>query len=55
MFCYVLADWEGFAYNNRVLEDALFNKYFWILDGKYYLADVGYHNMDYLFCFYYNI
>ena len=49
-FCYVLAGWEGSAHDDRVLEDALFNKDFWIPDGKYYLADAGYHNTDYLLC-----
>lgn len=49
-FCYVLADWEGLAHNDRMLEDALFTKDFQIPDGKYYLTDARYHTMDYLLC-----
>ena len=41
--------------DDRVLEDALFNKDFQIPDGKYYLADVEYHNTDYLLCPYCNV
>lgn len=52
MIYYLLADWESFIYNNKVLENVLFNKDFRILDSKYYLADIKYHNIDYLFCFY---
>lgn len=54
-FCYILAGWEGSAHDDRVLENALFNKDFCILDGKYYLADAGYHNINYLFCAYRSI
>lgn len=49
-FCYILAGWEGSAHDDRVLEDALFNYDFITPDGKYYLADAGYHNTDYLLC-----
>lgn len=49
-FCYILAGWEGSAHNDCVLEDGLFNHNFVIPDGKYYLADAGYHNTDYLIC-----
>lgn len=38
-FCYVLADWEGLIYNDRMFENALFTKDFQIPDGKYYLTD----------------
>lgn len=33
----------------------MFNKGFRILDKKYYLADAGYYNTDYLLCPYRNI
>ena len=49
-FCYVLAGWERSAHDDRVLEDVLFTRDFKIPDGKYYLADAGYHNTDYLLC-----
>lgn len=49
-FCYVLADWEGLAHNDRMLEDALFTKDFQIPDRKFYLTDAKYHNMDYRLC-----
>lgn len=49
-FCYILAGWDGSAHDDRILEDALFNKDFRVPDGKYYLADAGYHNTDYLLC-----
>lgn len=49
-FCYVLAEWEGSAHDDCVLEDALFSKNFTIPDNKYYFADAGYHNTDYLLC-----
>lgn len=42
--------WEGSAHDDRVLEDALFSKNFTIPDNKYYLANAGYHNTDYLLC-----
>lgn len=47
-FCYVLAGWEGSAHDDKVLEDALFDKNFMIPNKKYYLADAEYHNTDYL-------
>lgn len=51
-FCYVLAGWEGSAHDDRVLEYALFSKNLTIPNNKYYLADAGYHNTDYLLCLY---
>ena len=54
-FCYVLADWEDFAHDDRVFEDTLFNKDFRISNRKYYLADVRYYNTDYLFYLYCNV
>lgn len=49
-FCYVLAGWEGSAHDDKVLEDALFEKDFIIPEKKYYLANAGYHNTNYLLC-----
>ena len=54
-FYYVLADWEELAYDNRVLENMLFKRDFKISNRKYYLANAGYHNMDYLLCAYCNV
>lgn len=51
-FCYILAGWQDSAHDDRVLEDGLFNHDFVIPDRKYYLADAGYHNIDYLLLFY---
>lgn len=51
-FCYVLPGWEGSAHNNRVLEDAIYNHNFKIPPEKYFLADAGYHNTDYVLCLY---
>lgn len=45
----------GSAHDDRILENTLFNKDVHILDGKYYLADVGYHNIDYLLCPYHRV
>lgn len=33
-----------------MLEDALYNHNFKILPRKYFLADTGYHNTDYVLC-----
>lgn len=52
MHVHVLLDWEGSAHDDNVLEDALFDKGFQILDKRHYLADTGYHNTDYLLCTY---
>lgn len=54
-FCYVLVGWEKLAYDNRILENALFTKDFKILDGKYYLANAEYYNIDYLLYPYYGV
>lgn len=37
-------------YDNKFLENTLFNKNFIIFEKKYYLADSGYHNINYLLC-----
>lgn len=47
---YVLAGWEESAHYDKVLEDALFEKDFMMPKNKYFLADAGYHNTDYLLC-----
>jgi hypothetical protein len=42
-FLYVLARWKGSASDSQVLRDAMSRENaFVILDGKYYLVDVGY-------------
>ena len=43
-FLYVLAGWEGFAYNSKVLNLAK-AKGFKASLGRYYVADTGYSNM----------
>lgn len=51
-FYYILASWESFGHNNWILEDILFNKNFRIPNKKYYLANVGYYNIDYFLYLY---
>jgi hypothetical protein len=41
-FVYVLAGWEGSAYDSRVLRSAIAEKGFSAPPNKYYLADAGY-------------
>ncbi|KAK5771643.1 hypothetical protein PVK06_047871 [Gossypium arboreum] len=42
-FSYVLVGWEGSAHDSRILSDALSRpRGLRILEGKYYIADVGY-------------
>lgn len=48
-FYYILV---GFAHGNKVLENALFNKNYIILEKKYYWADARYHDTNYLLCLY---
>ena len=50
LLCTVLAGWEGLAQDDKVLEDTLFKKDFIILEKKFYLANAGYHNTNYLLC-----
>lgn len=52
LFHYVLPGWEGSAHDAKVLSDAVSNKGFTILEGKYYLADAGYSNCDFLLTLY---
>lgn len=52
IFFYVLAGQKGSVYNDHVLEDAFFHKNFTILDKKYYLANAGYYNTNYLLYLY---
>lgn len=54
-FCYVSAGWEGSTYDDRILEDALFDKNFMIPNKKYYLVDARYYNTNYLLYSYHNI
>lgn len=54
-FCYILAGWEGSLHNDKGLEGVLFDKDFMIPDKKYYLAEAGYHNTDYLLCPYHGV
>jgi hypothetical protein len=46
-FVYVLPGWEGSASDSLVYQDAKATD-FKIPEGKYYLADAGYPNLDYL-------
>lgn len=55
IFCYLLVGWKSFVYNDKVLDNALFNNNFRILDRKYYLIDTRYNNTDCLFCSYCNV
>ena len=48
LFSYILPGWEGSAHDSRVLNDAIYHKGFKPPPGKYYLADAGYSNTDYL-------
>ena len=48
LFHYVLPGWEGSAHDAKVLQDAINNRGFTIPKGKYYLADAGYFNCDFL-------
>lgn len=47
-YCYVLPGWEGSAHDSRVLTDAVANHGFSVPEDKYYLADAGYSNSDYV-------
>ena len=47
-FHYVLPGWEGSAHDAKVLGDAIENKGFTIPKDKYYLADAGYSNTDFM-------
>ena len=44
-FIYILPGWEGFAYNGKVLKDAI-SKGFKAPPGQYYFTDVGYTNSN---------
>ncbi|KAH5707858.1 hypothetical protein HBI81_243770 [Parastagonospora nodorum] len=46
-FTYVLAGWEGSAHDERVLKDAV-RRGFKAPPGRYFLADAGYANKDFL-------
>lgn len=48
LFYYVLPGWEGSAHDAKVLGDAIEKKGFKIPEGKFYLADAGYSNTDYM-------
>jgi hypothetical protein len=47
-FSYVLAGWKESVYNRRVLKNAIYEKGFKIPKNRYYLADAGYSNSEYL-------
>jgi hypothetical protein len=44
-FIYILSGWEGSASDSLIYQDARATD-FQIPEGKYYLADAGYPNMD---------
>jgi hypothetical protein len=46
-FTYILAGWEGSAHDGRVLNDAI-SRGFRAPEGRYFLADAGYANRDFL-------
>lgn len=48
-FKYVLAGWERFAHDCRVLEDTIENERLCISSKKYLLADAGYYNTNFAF------
>lgn len=47
-FLFVLPGWEGSAHDSTVLRDATCNHGFSTPKGKYWLADAGYANSEYL-------
>lgn len=47
-FTAVHAGWEGSAHDVTVLKDALVKKRFRPTPGKYYLADAGYYNCEFM-------
>jgi len=53
-FIYVLAGWEGTAYNSRVINSAKV-KGFKALPSKYYVADAGYSNTPIILTPYYGV
>jgi hypothetical protein len=53
-FLFILPGWEGSAADSRVFEDAQ-NSGFDILEGRYYLADTGYANLDALLVPYHGV
>lgn len=48
LFIYILPDWEESVYDGKVLADAITNKGFNQIPGKYWLGDAGYRDTDYL-------
>lgn len=46
-FTYILAGWEGSAHDGRVIKDAM-RRGFKAPEGRYFLADAGYANKDFL-------
>lgn len=46
IFNYILISWKNSRYDNQILQNVLFNENFRILNEKYYLADIKYHNID---------
>ena len=47
-FVYILAGWEGSAYNSRVLLDAQASCSFSTPKGRYWLGDAGYGNSEFV-------
>ena len=47
-YCYILPGWERSAHDSRVLTDVVGNHGFKVPKNKYYLADAGYPNFDYV-------
>lgn len=51
-FCYILTKQEKSMYDDKVVEDVLFNKNFIIPEKKCQLAKFGYYDINYLLCLY---
>jgi hypothetical protein len=47
-FVFVLPGWEGSVHDSRVLQDATYNHGFVTPKGKYWLADAGYTNSEFV-------
>ncbi len=51
-YWYILPGWEGSVHDSRVLVDEVQNQGFVIPKEKYFLADAGYSNSDYVMILY---
>ena len=51
-FVYILAGWEGSAYDSQVLSNAQASQGFSTPKGKYWLSDAGYGNSEFVMALY---